>query len=123
MLHIHTIVKHTLCFLQGAPNCLEGLTFVISGVLDSIERDQAAEIIKKYGGRVTSAVSKKTDYLVSFYLLNVQCSFSFLLTSHIFSLIQRLAWVTGYSSILHDQSTYFFLFKFLIFSCRCYKNW
>ena len=41
-------------------------------MLDSIERDQAAEIIKKYGGRVTSAVSKKTDYLVSFYLLTVQ---------------------------------------------------
>ena len=50
---------------QGAPNCLEGLTFVISGVLDSIERDQASELIKKYGGRVTSAVSKKTNYLVS----------------------------------------------------------
>ncbi|KAL5248432.1 hypothetical protein ACHWQZ_G017574 [Mnemiopsis leidyi] len=49
---------------EGAANCLEGLTFVISGVLDSIERDEAAEIIKKYGGRVTSAVSKKTDYLV-----------------------------------------------------------
>ena len=41
-------------------------------MLDSIERDQAAEIIKKYGGRVTSAVSKKTDYLVSFYQLTVQ---------------------------------------------------
>lgn len=54
-----------VAFLQGAANCLEGLTFVISGVLDSIERDEAAEIIKKYGGRVTSAVSKKTDYLVS----------------------------------------------------------
>ena len=39
---------------------------MISGVLDSIERDEAADLIKKYGGKVTSAISKKTNYLVSF---------------------------------------------------------
>uniref|UniRef100_A0A8C4JNN6 Replication factor C subunit 1 n=1 Tax=Dromaius novaehollandiae TaxID=8790 RepID=A0A8C4JNN6_DRONO len=49
---------------QGAENCLEGLTFVITGVLESIERDEAKSLIERYGGKVTSNVSKKTNYLV-----------------------------------------------------------
>ncbi|XP_068084538.1 replication factor C subunit 1 isoform X2 [Anabrus simplex] len=49
---------------KGKPGCLSGLTFVITGVLDSLEREQAVNIIKDYGGRVTSAVSKKTSYLI-----------------------------------------------------------
>ena len=48
----------------GSKNCLAGLTFVISGVLDSLQREEADELIKKYGGRVTSAISKKTNYLI-----------------------------------------------------------
>lgn len=49
---------------QGADNCLEGLTFVITGVLESIERDEAKSLIERYGGKVTGNVSKKTNYLV-----------------------------------------------------------
>uniref|UniRef100_A0A8C3TZH5 Replication factor C subunit 1 n=1 Tax=Catharus ustulatus TaxID=91951 RepID=A0A8C3TZH5_CATUS len=49
---------------QGAENCLEGLTFVITGVLESIERDEAKSLIERYGGKVTGNVSKKTNYLV-----------------------------------------------------------
>lgn len=49
---------------QGEENCLEGLTFVITGVLESIERDDAADLIQRYGGKVTGSVSKKTSYLV-----------------------------------------------------------
>ncbi|OXB83786.1 UNVERIFIED_CONTAM: hypothetical protein H355_002998 [Colinus virginianus] len=49
---------------QGAENCLEGLTFVITGVLESIERDEAKSLIERYGGKVTGSVSKKTNYLV-----------------------------------------------------------
>ncbi len=49
---------------KGEENCLEGLTFVLTGVLDSMERDEAADLIKKYGGRLTSNVSKRTSYLV-----------------------------------------------------------
>ncbi|XP_054993580.1 replication factor C subunit 1 [Sorex araneus] len=48
----------------GAENCLEGLTFVITGVLESIERDEAKSLIERYGGKVTGNVSKKTSYLV-----------------------------------------------------------
>ncbi|XP_043919505.1 replication factor C subunit 1 [Protopterus annectens] len=49
---------------QGADNCLEGLTFVITGVLESIERDEAKSLIERYGGKVTGNISKKTSYLV-----------------------------------------------------------
>ena len=48
----------------GAENCLEGLTFVLTGVLDSLEREEAAELVKRYGGKVTGNVSGRTNYLV-----------------------------------------------------------
>ena len=51
-------------YVAGAENCMEGLTFVITGVLESLERDEAADIIKKYGGKVTTSVSGKTSYIV-----------------------------------------------------------
>ncbi|GAV85834.1 AAA domain-containing protein/BRCT domain-containing protein [Cephalotus follicularis] len=49
---------------EGASDCLAGLTFVISGTLDSLEREEAADLIKRYAGRVTGSVSKKTNYLL-----------------------------------------------------------
>ena len=49
---------------EGEEDCLDGLTFVITGVLESMEREQASDLIKKYGGKVTGSVSKKTSYLV-----------------------------------------------------------
>ncbi|OMO75794.1 hypothetical protein CCACVL1_16037 [Corchorus capsularis] len=49
---------------EGAPDCLAGLTFVISGTLDSLEREEAEDLIKRYGGRITGSVSKKTNYLL-----------------------------------------------------------
>lgn len=49
---------------KGKPNCLAGLAFVLTGVFDSMERDEAASVIKSLGGRVTSALSGKTSYLV-----------------------------------------------------------
>ncbi|CAF1092558.1 unnamed protein product [Adineta steineri] len=50
---------------QGAEGCLKLLTFVITGVLPSLERDECKRIIESYGGRVTTAVSGKTDYLIT----------------------------------------------------------
>ncbi|KAG7241298.1 hypothetical protein INR49_025816, partial [Caranx melampygus] len=49
---------------QGAENCLEGCVFVLTGVLESMERDDAKSLIERYGGKVTGNVSKKTTYLV-----------------------------------------------------------
>lgn len=50
---------------EGAPDCLAGLTFVISGTLDSLEREEAGDLIKRHGGRVTGSISKKTSYLLA----------------------------------------------------------
>ncbi|XP_032418854.1 replication factor C subunit 1 isoform X2 [Xiphophorus hellerii] len=49
---------------EGAENCLEGCVFVLTGVLESMERDDAKALIERYGGKVTGNVSKKTNYLV-----------------------------------------------------------
>lgn len=49
---------------QGADNCLEGLTFVITGVLESIERDEAKSLIERYSGKVTTSLSGKTSYII-----------------------------------------------------------
>ena len=43
---------------------MDGLTFVITGILESIEREKAADLIQRYGGKVTQSVSKKTSYVV-----------------------------------------------------------
>ncbi|KAI9483454.1 MAG: replication factor RFC1 C terminal domain-containing protein [Benjaminiella poitrasii] len=48
----------------GAPNCLSGLAFVISGQYETLTRDQTKDIVMRYGGRVTTAVSGKTNYLL-----------------------------------------------------------
>lgn len=49
---------------QGSPDCLAGLVFVLTGVYESLEREEMAEIIKNLGGKVTTSVSKNTKYLV-----------------------------------------------------------
>ncbi len=41
-----------------------GKTFVITGTLPTLKRDEAKALIQKAGGKVTDSVSKKTDYLV-----------------------------------------------------------
>lgn len=42
----------------------DGLTFVLTGVLDNYTRDDAKELIEQRGGKVTSSVSKKTSYVI-----------------------------------------------------------
>ncbi|MEQ1604918.1 MAG: NAD-dependent DNA ligase LigA [Pyrinomonadaceae bacterium] len=42
-----------------------GKTFVLTGKLENYTRDQAAKLIEERGGRVSSSVSKKTDFVVA----------------------------------------------------------
>lgn len=44
---------------------LKGKTFVVTGTLDRYSRKEAEEAIRNQGGRVTSAISSKTSYLVA----------------------------------------------------------
>lgn len=49
---------------QKANIHLQGKTFVLTGTLSSITRDEAKEKIRAHGGTVTNSVSKKTDYVI-----------------------------------------------------------
>jgi len=45
-------------------NRFEGMTFVITGTLPSLSRNEATDIIESLGGKVSGSVSKKTSYLL-----------------------------------------------------------
>jgi DNA ligase (NAD+) len=44
---------------------LAGVTVVITGTLDGLTRDEAAEAVQRLGGKVAGSVSKKTDFVVA----------------------------------------------------------
>jgi DNA ligase (NAD+) len=44
---------------------LDGLTFVLTGTLPTLKRNEAASLIEKHGGKVVGSVSKKTSYVVA----------------------------------------------------------
>lgn len=50
---------------KGKANCLAGLSFLVTGILESIERDEANSIIKELGGKVSSTVGKRLNYIIA----------------------------------------------------------
>lgn len=50
---------------EGRPNCFAGKVFLVTGILESLERPEAEELIKKYGGKVSSGVTKKLNFMVT----------------------------------------------------------
>jgi DNA ligase (NAD+) len=44
---------------------IAGKTFVLTGTLPTLGRDEARDLIEKAGGKVSGSVSKKTDYVVA----------------------------------------------------------
>lgn len=49
----------------GKDGCLSGIIFVLTGLNESLNRDETIELITRYGGIIRSAVSGKTQYLVA----------------------------------------------------------
>ena len=50
---------------DNTPQVLEGKTIVVTGTLAHYSRDEIKEVIRKHGGKATSSVSKKTDYVLA----------------------------------------------------------
>lgn len=50
---------------ENSDNRFEGKTFVLTGTLEEYTRDEASKIIENYGGKTSSSVSKKTDYVLA----------------------------------------------------------
>lgn len=50
---------------QKVSDKLTGLTFVLTGTLPTLKRDEAKEMIEKRGGKCSGSVSKKTSYVVA----------------------------------------------------------
>ena len=50
--------------VEERPQPLAGLTFVITGTLPSMSREEAKALIESHGGKVTGSVSSRTDYLL-----------------------------------------------------------
>ena len=46
-------------------NRFEGKTFVLTGSLENYTREEASNIIESFGGKTSSSVSKKTDYVLA----------------------------------------------------------
>ena len=66
-----TFFAQTLSKLQdetisdGINETIAGKTFVLTGTLPTLKRDQAQAMIEAAGGKVSGSVSKKTDYVVA----------------------------------------------------------
>lgn len=42
-----------------------GMTFVLTGTLPTLKRNEASKIIESFGGKTSSSVSKKTTYVLA----------------------------------------------------------
>lgn len=51
--------------LEITDNRFDGMTFVLTGTLQKYTREEASEIIEKFGGKTSGSVSKKTSYVLA----------------------------------------------------------
>jgi len=64
-LGIHPVGSFTNQIGSSKASELAGKTFVLTGTLPTLSRDEASELIRKAGGNVSSSVSKKTDFVLA----------------------------------------------------------
>jgi DNA ligase (NAD+) len=64
-LRVRGVQWQTQSGTQGAHAHLNGKTFVLTGTLPTLSRDQAQALIEAAGGKVSGSVSKKTSYVVA----------------------------------------------------------
>ena len=66
-LHCFTVdaASHRKAVSTAADGFFSGKTFVVTGSLEGMTRDEASNEIKRRGGKVTSSVTSKTDYLIA----------------------------------------------------------
>jgi DNA ligase (NAD+) len=50
--------------METKMNEFEGMTFVVTGTIEGFTRKELSAFIEKLGGKVSSSVSKKTDFLL-----------------------------------------------------------
>jgi DNA ligase (NAD+) len=67
---IKALRKAGVTFAEGPPRraasgAFSGMTFVLTGTLPSLTRDEASALIEAQGGKVASSVAKKTDFVVA----------------------------------------------------------
>ena len=53
------------CLERATGNIFEGKTFVLTGTLPTLTRSEASKLIEDNGGKTSSSVSKKTDYVLA----------------------------------------------------------
>lgn len=58
---VNTVAKEE----ENIDNRFEGKTFVLTGTLEGYTRGEASNLIEKFGGKTSSTVSKKTDYVLA----------------------------------------------------------
>lgn len=63
--HLKDAGVKTIEKIKEVSTDFEGLTFVLTGTLENMTRDEAAEMIKARGGKVSSSVSSKTSYVLA----------------------------------------------------------
>lgn len=58
-------VNMTFSKKASGDNRFAGMTFVLTGTLNTMKRDEAKKLIESFGGKVSSSVSKKTTFVVA----------------------------------------------------------